>query len=72
MTTVTGRYGQECCQSCIPRPDNRPKLFRSSGRPSRTPLVRYKSVQYQADRWTTARRAVAKVEHHVGALFPVL
>ena len=45
-------------------------LFRSPGRPSRTPLVRYKSVQYQADSWTTARRVVAKVEHHVGELFP--
>ena len=45
-------------------------LFRSPGRPSRTPLVRYKSFQYQADNWTTARRVVAKVEHHVGELFP--
>ena len=45
-------------------------LFRSPGRPSRTPLVRYKSFQYQADSWTTARRVVAKVEHHVGELFP--
>ena len=45
-------------------------LFRSPGRPSRTPLVRYKSVQYQADSWTTPRRVVAKVEHHVGELFP--
>jgi hypothetical protein len=25
---------------------------------------------YQADSWTTARRIVAKVEHHVGELFP--
>ena len=45
-------------------------LFRSPGRPSRTPLVRYKSVQDQADSWTTARRVVAKVAHHVGELFP--
>jgi hypothetical protein len=45
-------------------------LLRSPGRPSRTPLVRYKSVHYQADSWTTARRVVAKVEHHVGELFP--
>lgn len=37
-------------------------LFRSPGRPSRTPLVRYKSFQYQADSWTTPRRIVAKVE----------
>jgi Transposase DDE domain group 1 len=45
-------------------------LFRSPGRPSRTPLVRYKSFHYQADSWTTARRVVAKVKHHVGELFP--
>ena len=45
-------------------------LFRSPGRPSLKPLVRYKSFQYQADSWTTARRVVAKVEHHVGELFP--
>ena len=45
-------------------------LFRSPGRPSRKPLVRYKSFQYQADSWTTARRVVAKVEHHAGELFP--
>jgi len=45
-------------------------LFRSPGRPSLKPLVRYKSIQYQADTWTTPRRVVAKVEHHVGELFP--
>ena len=45
-------------------------LFRSPGRPSPTPLVRYKSFQYQAESPTTARRIVAKVEHHVGELFP--
>jgi hypothetical protein len=45
-------------------------LFRSPGRPSHKPLVRYKSFQYQADSWITPRRIVAKVEHHVGELFP--
>jgi hypothetical protein len=45
-------------------------LFRSPGRPSRKPLIRYKSFHYQADSWTTPRRVVAKVEHHVGELFP--
>jgi hypothetical protein len=30
----------------------------------------YKSFHYQADSWTTPRRVVAKVEHHVGELFP--
>ena len=45
-------------------------LGRPAGRPSRKPLVRYKSFHYQADNWTTPRRIVAKVEHHVGELFP--
>ena len=36
-----------------------------AGRPSRKPLVRYKSFPYQAESWTTPRRVVAKVEHHV-------
>ncbi len=45
-------------------------LFRPPGRPSRKPLVRYKSFRYQAKSWTTPRRVVAKVEHHRGELFP--
>jgi len=45
-------------------------LFRSPGRPSQKPLIRYKSFHYQADSWTTPRRVVAKVEHHAGELFP--
>ena len=35
-----------------------------------TPLVRYERFHHQADSWTTPRRVVAKVEHHVGELFP--
>jgi hypothetical protein len=45
-------------------------LFRPPGRPSRKPLVRYKSFHYQAESWSKARRIVAKVEHHQGELFP--
>ena len=37
-------------------------LFRPLGRPSRKPLVRYKSFHYQAESWTTPRRIVAKVD----------
>jgi hypothetical protein len=44
-------------------------LFRSPGRPSRKPFIRYKSFRYRADGWTTPRRVVAKVEHHAGELF---
>jgi hypothetical protein len=45
-------------------------LFRPPGRPSRKPLVRYKSFRYQAESWSRPRRIVAKVEHHLGELFP--
>jgi len=45
-------------------------LFRPPGRPSQKPLVRYKSFRYQAESWSKPRRVVAKVEHHLGELFP--
>jgi Transposase DDE domain group 1 len=45
-------------------------LTRPVGRPSHKPVVWYKSVRYQAARWKTARRVVAKVEHPQGELFP--
>jgi len=44
-------------------------LFRSPGRPSTKPLVRYKSFRYQAASWSQPRRIVAKVELHPGELF---
>ena len=40
------------------------------GRPSQKPLVEYKGFLYRAASWKTARRVVAKVEHHAGELFP--
>ncbi len=43
---------------------------RPVGRPSVKPLVEYKSFLYQAATWKTARRVVAKVEHHLRELFP--
>ena len=45
-------------------------LFRPLGRPSEKPLVRYKSFRYQATSWSKSHRVVAKVEHHLGELFP--
>ena len=45
-------------------------LKRPVGRPGKKPLVEYKSFLYQAESWKTARRVVAKVEHHPGELFP--
>ena len=47
-------------------------LPRPVGRPSQKPLVEYKGFLYQAASWKTARRVVAKVEHHAGELFPRL
>jgi hypothetical protein len=45
-------------------------LPRPVGRPSQKPLVEYKGFLYQAASWKTARRVVAKVEHHARELFP--
>ena len=45
-------------------------LTRPVGRPSHKPVIWYKSFRYQAASWKTARRVVAKVEFHVGELFP--
>ncbi len=44
-------------------------LKRPVGRPGQKPLVD-KGFLYQAESWKTARRVVAKVEHHPGELFP--
>ncbi len=45
-------------------------LTRPRGRPSHAPLVRYRSFLYQAASWDRPRRVIAKVEHHLGELFP--
>jgi len=45
-------------------------LTRPRGRPSHAPLVRYRSFEYQAASWSRPRRVIAKVEHHLGELFP--
>ncbi len=45
-------------------------LTRPRGRPSHAPLLRYRSFQYQAASWDRPRRVIAKVEHHLGELFP--
>jgi len=45
-------------------------LTRPRGRPSHAPLVRYRSFQYQAASWDRSRRVIAKIEHHLGELFP--
>jgi hypothetical protein len=47
-------------------------LIRPVGRPANKPVVWYKGFLYRAASWTTARRVVAKVEHHAGELFPRL
>src|SRR5215472_6675090 len=45
-------------------------LTRPRGRPSYAPLVWYRSFHYQAASWKRPRRVIAKVEHHLGELFP--
>ena len=45
-------------------------LTRPVRRPSHRAVVLYKGFLYQAASWKTARRVVAKVEHHLGELFP--
>jgi hypothetical protein len=45
-------------------------LTRLVGRPTHKPVVWYKGFLYRATSWNTARRVVAKVEHHAGELFP--
>ena len=45
-------------------------LTRPRGRPSYAPLVRYRSFEYQAASWGRPRRVIAKIEHHLGELFP--
>jgi len=45
-------------------------LRRPVGRPSREPKVLYHSFRYQARSWQKTRRVVAKVEWHLGELFP--
>jgi len=43
---------------------------RPVGRPSSEPKVFYHSFQYRAESWEKPRRVVAKVEWHLGELFP--
>jgi hypothetical protein len=45
-------------------------LTRPRGRPSFAPLVRYRSFEYQAASWDRPRRVIAKIEHHLGEMFP--
>ncbi|MBI1955336.1 MAG: IS1380 family transposase [Acidobacteria bacterium] len=45
-------------------------LKRPVGRPGKKVFVEYKGFLYQAESWKTARRVGAKVEHHLGELFP--
>jgi len=42
------------------------------GRPPQKPIVWYHDFRYQAGSWDLPRRVVAKVEWHLGELFPRL
>jgi hypothetical protein len=45
-------------------------MTRPVGRPSKTPKVFFHAFSYQAASWDRSRRVVAKVEWHMGELFP--
>jgi len=45
-------------------------LTRPVGRPPKQPIILYHSFWYQAASWEISRRVVAKIEWHVGELFP--
>lgn len=45
-------------------------LTRPVGRPSKKPKIFYESFYYQPGSWKIPRRVIAKVEWHVGELFP--
>ena len=45
-------------------------LTRPVGRPSKQPLIRYHSFEYQANSWDRPRRVIGKVEWHQGELLP--
>jgi Transposase DDE domain group 1 len=47
-----------------------PLLKRPVGRPPQKPIVWYDDFWYQAASWDRPRRVVAKVEWHLGELFP--
>jgi hypothetical protein len=61
QSSYNGYFESTCFHPLLPRP---------VGRPSQKPLVVYKGFLYRAASWKTARRVVAKVEHHAGELFP--
>jgi hypothetical protein len=50
--------------------ETEPLLKRSVGRPPQKPIVWYDDCWYQAASWDCPRRVVAKVEWHLGELFP--
>lgn len=64
----SGRAGDSQGNELIRRADE--LLKRPVGRPSRKPLVRYQSFLHQAGSWSRPGRVVAKVEFHMGELFP--
>ena len=64
------RYAIRMPANDVLQQDIKELLTRPVGRPNKKPLVEYKGFLYQAESWKTARRVVAKVEHHAGELFP--
>jgi len=74
----TRRWSSEAWRVCYPAPgqpgagagDRGPCSPGHAADRSHAPLVRYGSFQYQAASGDRPRRVIAKVEHHLGELFP--
>jgi len=63
-------HNERACYMYYPGAGIAELLTRSVGRAGHKSVVRYTSFRYQAESWKKARRVVAKVEFHVGELFP--
>src|SRR5215470_9886668 len=73
--TPTTRSGWRSIRrsGCSPRGNDATRASpsrKSSPRPSHAPLIRYRNFHYQAASWDRPRLVIAKVEHHLGELFP--
>jgi hypothetical protein len=69
-THGTGAYALRLPANAVLERAIEDPLVRPRDRPSHAPLVRYRSLQYQAASRDRPRRVIAKVDHHLGELFP--
>src|SRR5262245_40280152 len=62
--------GQDPLRLASPGPESTARSRICSFGRSYAALVRYRSSHYQAASWDRPRQVIAKVEHHLGELFP--